>query len=89
MSPESVITLGIQALKLAASLAGPLLLAALMTGLIISLLQAATQLNEMTLSFIPKILAVAITLLLVGPRMLSLMVDYIKLLFSSLPTIIL
>ena len=70
MSPEYITTLAIQAIKVAASLAGPLLLAALITGLIISLLQAATQINEMTLSFIPKIIAVVLVLIIAGPWML-------------------
>ena len=64
MPSEYISHFAIQAIKVAASLAGPLLLAALVTGLIISLLQAATQINEMTLSFIPKILAVVLVLII-------------------------
>ncbi|TCV95551.1 flagellar biosynthesis protein FliQ [Biostraticola tofi] len=88
MTPETVMTLGFQAMKVGLALAAPLLLAALFTGLIVSLLQAATQINEMTLSFIPKILAVVTTLVLAGPWMLSLLLDYMRTLFSSLPTLI-
>jgi len=85
MSPEDITTLAIQAIKIASYLAGPVLFAALITGLIISLLQAATQINEMTLSFIPKILAVVLVLVIAGPWMLSLMVDYIRNLLTDIP----
>ncbi|KAA8996718.1 flagellar biosynthesis protein FliQ [Affinibrenneria salicis] len=88
MTPESVMALGYEAMKVALLLAAPLLLAALFSGLIVSLLQAATQINEMTLSFIPKILAVFVTILIAGPWMLSLILDYIRTLFSNLPNII-
>lgn len=87
MSPEYITTLAIQAIKVAVSLAGPLLLAALITGLIISLLQAATQINEMTLSFIPKIIAVVLVLIIAGPWMLSIMVDYIRILLTDIPNL--
>ena len=87
MSPEYISTLAIQAIKVAASLAGPLLLAALVTGLIISLLQAATQINEMTLSFIPKILAVIVVLIILGPSMLSTMIDYIQIVITDIPNL--
>jgi flagellar biosynthetic protein FliQ len=69
-------------------MAAPMLLVALISGLIISVLQAATQINEQTLSFIPKILAVAATAVIAGPWMLNLMLDYIRTLFSNLPYII-
>ncbi|OTP90817.1 flagellar biosynthetic protein FliQ [Gilliamella apicola] len=87
MSPEYISTLAIQAIKVAASLAGPLLLTALVTGLIISLLQAATQINEMTLSFIPKILAVIVVLVILGPSMLSTMIDYIQIVITDIPNL--
>ncbi|MBW7984781.1 flagellar biosynthesis protein FliQ [Enterobacillus tribolii] len=88
MTPESIMSLAYQAMKVGLALAAPLLLSALISGLVISLLQAATQINEMTLSFIPKILAVITTLVIAGPWMLNLMVDYIRTLFSSLPNLI-
>ncbi|AKP32233.1 flagellar biosynthesis protein FliQ [Yersinia aleksiciae] len=88
MTPESVMALGVEAMKVALALAAPLLLAALISGLIVSLLQAATQINEMTLSFIPKILAVFGTMVIAGPWMLSLILDYMRNLFTSLPTLI-
>ncbi|EIQ90716.1 flagellar biosynthetic protein FliQ [Yersinia pestis PY-34] len=80
--------LGTEAMKIALALAAPLLLAALISGLIVSLLQAATQINEMTLSFIPKILAVFTTMVIAGPWMLNLILDYMRNLFTSLPTLI-
>ncbi|AUX93895.1 flagellar biosynthesis protein FliQ [Mixta gaviniae] len=88
MTPESVMVLGHDAMKVALMVAAPLLLAALVSGLIISLLQAATQVNEQTLSFIPKILAVAATVVVAGPWMLNLLLDYIRTLFSNLPYMI-
>ena len=87
MSPEYISTLAMQAIKVAASLASPLLLAALVTGLVISLLQAATQINEMTLSFIPKILAVIVVLVILGPSMLSTMIDYIQIVITDIPNL--
>lgn len=88
MTPESVMALGHEAMKIALAVAAPLLLSALFTGLLVSLLQAATQINEMTLSFIPKILAVVTTIVIAGPWMLNLLLDYMRNLFSSLPYII-
>ncbi|EIG9089442.1 flagellar biosynthesis protein FliQ [Serratia marcescens] len=88
MTPESVMALGTEAMKVALALAAPLLLAALISGLVVSLLQAATQINEMTLSFIPKILAVVATIIIAGPWMLNLLLDYMRTLFSNLPTLI-
>ncbi|MCX8642614.1 flagellar biosynthesis protein FliQ [Gilliamella sp. B3791] len=87
MSSEYISTLAMQAIKVAGLLAGPLLLAALITGLIISLLQAATQINEMTLSFIPKILAVVLVLIILGPSMLSTMIDYIRIVITDIPNL--
>ncbi|WP_337262977.1 MULTISPECIES: flagellar biosynthesis protein FliQ [unclassified Serratia (in: enterobacteria)] len=88
MTPESVMALGTEAMKVALALAAPLLLAALISGLVVSLLQAATQINEMTLSFIPKILSVVATIIIAGPWMLNLLLDYMRLLFSNLPNLI-
>jgi flagellar biosynthetic protein FliQ len=88
MTPESVMSLGYEAMKVSLLLGAPLLLVALITGLLISLFQAATQINEMTLSFIPKLLAVFATLVIAGPWMLSLILDYMRNLFSSIPQLI-
>ena len=88
MTPESVMTMGYQAMKLTLLLGAPLLLVALVTGLFISLFQAATQINEATLSFIPKLLAVFATAVIAGPWMLGLMLDYMRNLFSSIPQLV-
>lgn len=85
MTPEAVMSMTYQALKVALVMAGPLLLVTLVVGLVISIFQAATQINEMTLSFIPKLLAVAAALVLLGPWLISTMVDYIQTLFSTIP----
>lgn len=85
MTPEVVMSMTYQALRVALIMAGPLLLMTLAVGLIISIFQAATQINEMTLSFIPKLLAVGATLVLLGPWLLSTMVDYIRGLLDSIP----
>lgn len=85
MTPEAVMTLGFDAMKVGLAVATPPLLAAMVTGLLVSLLQASTQINEMTLSFIPKILAVMTSLVIAGPWMLSLLLDYMRTLFSQLP----
>ena len=88
MTPELVMNIGRQAIEMTMILSGPLLLAALIVGLIISIFQAATQINEQTLSFIPKLLAMFLVLILAGPWMLQMMVDYIRRLFESIPQII-
>ena len=76
MSPEYVVTVGRQALEMMLVVSAPILLVALGVGLLVSLVQAVTQINEATLSFLPKLLAVALTLILVGPWMLTMLTDY-------------
>jgi flagellar biosynthetic protein FliQ len=88
MSPEMVMTVGQRALEMTLMLAAPLLLVALVTGLIVGAFQAATQINEMTLSFIPKLMATATTLVIAGPWMLKLIVGYTRELFESIPSLI-
>ncbi len=88
MTPELVMDIGRQAVEMTLIHSGPLLLAALVIGLIISIFQAATQINEQTLSFIPKLVGIFLTLILAGPWMLQMMVDYIRRLFESIPQII-
>ncbi|HVY79986.1 MAG TPA: flagellar biosynthesis protein FliQ [Steroidobacteraceae bacterium] len=88
MSPETVMTIGQRALEMTLLLAAPLLLVALVTGLIVGAFQAATQINEMTLSFIPKLLATATTLVIAGPWMLKLLVGYTRELIQSIPMLI-
>ncbi len=88
MTPETVMYLGRQAVEVALLLSSPMLLSALVIGLVVSIFQAATQINEATLSFIPKLVAAFLILLLAGPWMLQLLVDYIRRLFESIPQLI-
>jgi flagellar biosynthetic protein FliQ len=88
MTPETVITIGRQALEMTLMLAAPLLITALAVGLIVGIFQAATQINEMTLSFIPKLLAMAAVLALTGPWMLRHLVEYSRALIESIPGMI-
>lgn len=84
MTEELVIQLGQEALKVTAMVAGPLLIATLVIGLVVSIFQALTQINEATLTFIPKILIVALVLLLAGPWMMDLMSNYTINLFENI-----
>jgi flagellar biosynthetic protein FliQ len=86
MTPEAVTTLAHEAMDVALMLASPLLLVALAVGLHVSLFQAATQINETTLSFIPKLAAIILTLVIIGPWMLSTMLDYMRHMFTSIPS---
>ena len=88
MGPETVLDIGRQALWLAVLLAGPMLGAALAVGLFIGVIQAATQIQEMTLSFIPKLLALVIVLLIVGPWMLRIIVTFSERLFMDIPGLV-
>ena len=88
MTPETVVTVGRQALEMTLTLAAPLLLTALAVGLIVGIFQAATQINEMTLSFIPKLLAMAAVLAITGPWMLRTLVEYTRNLIESIPGMI-
>lgn len=85
MTPESVMTIGQQALEITLMVSAPPLLTALIIGLIVSIFQAATQINEMTLSFIPKLIGMFIVLIISGPWMMSILLDYMTRLFSSIP----
>jgi flagellar biosynthetic protein FliQ len=88
MTPETVVAIGRQALELTIMLAAPLLLTALAVGLIVGIFQAATSINEMTLSFIPKLLAMAAVLALTGPWMIRQLVEYSRGLIESIPSLI-
>jgi flagellar biosynthetic protein FliQ len=88
MTPESVMTLGRSAMEITILVAAPVLLVTLVVGLIISVFQAATQINDPSLSFIPKILAVLATFALAGPWMLTVMTDYMQRVLSGLPGIV-
>ena len=88
MTPESVIEIGQRALWLMLLLSAPMLLSALAVGLLIGMFQAATQINEQTLSFVPKLIATFITLVLAGPWMITMMTDFIRRLFENIPAMI-
>jgi flagellar biosynthetic protein FliQ len=88
MSPELVINLVQNALYILIIVSAPVLLVSLVVGLLVSVLQAATQINEMTLTFIPKLLAMFLVLVLAGPWMLNTLVEYTTRLFQSIPSVI-
>jgi flagellar biosynthetic protein FliQ len=88
MTPETVISLGRQAIQMALMLSAPLLLSALIIGLLVSVFQAATQINEATLSFIPKLVGTFTMLILAGPWMLQMFVDFFRQLFDLIPQMI-
>jgi flagellar biosynthetic protein FliQ len=85
MTPELVVNLVQQALETTILVSAPLLLAALVTGLVVSVFQAATQINEMTLSFIPKLIAIFAVAVFAGPWMVGVMVDFTRRLFTAIP----
>ena len=85
MSPESVISIGRHALEVTLILSLPTLLAVLIIGLVVGIFQAATQINEATLSFIPKLVGVALMLMFMGSWMLKVIVNYTRELFMSIP----
>lgn len=85
MTPESVMNLGRHAMEVLLLVSAPILLAVLIIGLVVSIFQAATQINETTLSFIPKLIGVFAALVVAGPWMLSVMLDYMRLIFTSVP----
>jgi flagellar biosynthetic protein FliQ len=88
MTPEFVTGFFLEAIKLTILLAAPMLLAGLVVGLIVSVFQAATQINEMTMTFIPKMLAVAVALLMAFPWMLQVLIDFMQNLIIGLPNTI-
>lgn len=85
MTPEAVMELAYRGMQVALMLAAPMLVAALAIGLLVSLFQAATQINEMTLSFIPKILGVFFVLMMAGPYLLQLIIEFTRNLFQNIP----
>ncbi len=88
MTPTTVMDIGRQAVEVTLLIAAPLFLAALVTGLLVSIFQAATQINEVTLSFVPKLIAIFVTLVLAGPWMITLLTDFISRLWEAIPTLI-
>ncbi|MEO6352808.1 MAG: flagellar biosynthesis protein FliQ [Burkholderiaceae bacterium] len=87
MTPESVMSIGRHAIEITLMIAAPMLLTALIVGLTVSIFQAATQINEQTLSFIPKLVGIFLALIVAGPWMLSVMLDYMRGVFSSIPSL--
>ncbi|GAA2900070.1 MULTISPECIES: flagellar biosynthesis protein FliQ [Microbacterium] len=88
MTPEAVLDIGSEALLIAAKLAAPLLITALVVGFAISLLQSITQVQEVTLSFVPKIVAVGIALLIAGNWMISEIVQFTETMFDRIPMLL-
>ncbi len=87
MSPDAVISIGQQALLVTVYIAAPMLISALVVGLLVGMIQAATQVNEMTLSFIPKLLVLVAALYFTGPWILATMIDYTRTLVQEvIPT---
>ncbi len=88
MNPESVMTLAQQAVELTLLVSAPMLLTALVIGLAVSIFQAATQINEMTLSFIPKLIGIFVALIFAGNWMIGLLLDYMTRLYGSIPYLV-
>ncbi len=88
MNQDTVVNLASQAMSLALKVAGPLLLVALLIGLVVSVFQAVTQIQEQSLSLIPKIVGVAVVVVVLGPWMLGQLVSYTTSLFTAIPTMV-
>ncbi len=88
MTPTTVIDIGRQAVEVTLLISAPLFIAALVTGLLISIFQAATQINEATLSFVPKLIVVFITMVVAGPWMITTLTDFMRRLYGSIPALI-
>lgn len=88
MSQEMVMDIGIEAIKVALMISAPVLLLGLLVGLIVSIIQATTQIQEATLSFIPKLIAIALALLVFGPWMMNTMYGFTVNLFENIPNLI-
>ena len=88
MNQDTVVNLASQAMSLALKIAGPLLLVALVLGVLVSVFQAVTQIQEQSLSLIPKIVGVAVVIVLLGPWMLGQLVAYTSALYTAIPTMV-
>ena len=88
MDSQQVFTFGQQGLTLLLMVAAPLLLTVLVVGLVVSIFQASTQINEVTLSFVPKMVAAVVTLTIAGPWMLSTLVEYIQRTLQAIPSVV-
>jgi flagellar biosynthetic protein FliQ len=85
---DTVVNLATQMMTLAMKVAGPLLLVGLVIGLLVSIFQSVTQISEQSLSFIPKIIAVAVVIVVLGPWMLNQLINYTQDLYSSIPALV-
>jgi len=88
MTPETVMDIGVQAMTVTTLLAAPLLLSALVVGLLVGMFQAATQINEMTLTFVPKLMVVALVVLIAGPALLNTLLGFTIRLIEGIPDMI-
>ncbi|EPP7400321.1 flagellar biosynthesis protein FliQ [Campylobacter jejuni] len=88
MDESTLVALGVQTFKITLLLSLPMLLAGLIAGLVISIFQATTQINEMTLSFVPKIILVVVILILLMPWMTTTMIDFTENILNQIPTFI-
>jgi flagellar biosynthesis protein FliQ len=88
MDAQQVLSAGQQGLTMLLIVSGPVLGVVLVVGLVVSIFQAATQINEATLSFVPKIVAAVIVLAVVGPWMLTTLVEYLRRVLQSLPAVV-
>jgi flagellar biosynthetic protein FliQ len=88
MTPQMVVSIGREALTVTLMVAGPMLLFGLIIGLIISVFQSVTQINEMTLTFVPKILAVALALLIFLPWMINMITDFTHHMYDLIPILV-
>jgi flagellar biosynthetic protein FliQ len=87
MTQEMIVAIGREALQLTLMVSGPMLLAGLLIGVTISIFQAVTQINEMTLTFVPKIVAVAVSLLIFLPWMINMIIDFTTRMYAIIPTL--
>jgi flagellar biosynthetic protein FliQ len=85
MTPETVLEIGVQTMTVTGLLAAPLLLSALVVGLLIGMFQAATQINEMTLTFVPKLIVVALVIMIAGPALLNTLLDFATQMITRIP----
>lgn len=88
MTPQMVVSIGREALTVTLMVAGPMLLFGLVIGLIIAVFQAITQINEMTLTFVPKILAISLAMLIFLPWMINMLTDFTRHMFELVPTLV-
>ena len=88
MTPDAVMTIGQEALVVAVKITAPILLSSLAVGLLVAMFQAATQINEMTLTFVPKLITLGAIMVIAGPWILSVLVDYMQTLYRNIPSMI-